>query len=74
MLSTAGLSGADAASFLITQNTCLLNQLWSTTPNNVCIISVQYVGGATTTAKTTSLSVSDGMTGNSNSITVQYGP
>ena len=70
MLSTASLSGDDVASFYITQNTCLFSQLQNT--DNVCVITVEYVGGTTTTTKKTTLKVSDGTTGYTNAIVVQF--
>jgi hypothetical protein len=74
LLSTAGISGADAASFSITTNTCLFNALPSTEADNTCSIVVQYTGGTTTTAKTTTLTVSDGTTQNTKTLALTYGP
>ena len=75
LLSTAGISGGDAASFYVTQNTCLFNPLPSAIEaNGACTISVQYIGGTTTTAKSTTLTVSDGTTGNTNAITLKFTP
>jgi hypothetical protein len=75
LLSTAGISGGDVASFYVTQNTCLFNPLPSAIEaNGACTISVQYIGGTTTTAKSTTLTVSDGTTGNTNAITLTFTP
>ena len=74
LLQTAGIAGADAASFYITANTCLLNTLPSDDANGTCTITVQYVGGTTTTAKTTTLTVSDGTTQYTNAIALKFTP
>ena len=83
MLSLAGFpksgtapAGESPASFIITQNTCLMNQLDNSgaAGNGSCIISVQYIGGTTTTIKSATLKVSDRTTGDTNSILVQYDP
>lgn len=71
MITTVALSGANAGSFFITQNQCIL----TTITNNVCIISVQFVGASTAAAGSVSatLTVSDGTIGNTAAITVQNG-
>jgi hypothetical protein len=65
-------AAVDSASFGITQNTCFYNRLPAV--DTVCVISVQYLGGTTTTVKKATLKISDRTTGNTGSIVVQYDP
>ena len=68
LLSTSLTTGSPA-SFYITQNSCIDNQLASAAA--VCSITIQYVGTVATTETTTVLTVTDGTTGATNAITLQ---
>ena len=76
MLQTS-LTGGDAASFFIRDNQCIASQLSNGLRdglNNQCSITIEYVGGSTVTAKTTTLKVTDGTSGNTASLTVSFTP
>jgi hypothetical protein len=68
LLSTSLATGSPA-SFYVTQNSCIDNQLESAAA--VCSITIQYVGTVATTETTTVLTVTDGTTGATNAITLQ---
>lgn len=70
MLQTS-LTGTDAASFFIQDNACAASQLSNLRSGGAdtsCTINVVYIGGSTLTAKSATLTVTDGSTGGGNTI------
>jgi hypothetical protein len=71
-----GLTGTDAASFMIVDDQCygqiLIGDDVPTPGPNTCDLYVKYIGLATTTPKTTTLTVNGGTPGQSVAVVISY--